>query len=122
PRIIVRGADEAIAFYSEAFLAELLERYEDDSGAVVHAALRLGKSIFSLAEENSSWKMTPPCLETVSHLLHLSVPDPDSTCRAAVARGAQVISPIEDRDYGKREGRVRDPFGHCWILSCALKC
>ena len=31
--------------------------------------------------------------------------------------GAVVIVPIEDRPYGRCEGRVQDPFGHLWILS-----
>jgi PhnB protein len=38
-------------------------------------------------------------------------------CARVVEHGGTVIIPIEDRVYGKREGRVRDPFGHLWILS-----
>jgi uncharacterized glyoxalase superfamily protein PhnB len=34
-----------------------------------------------------------------------------------VEHGAVVIVPIEDRPYGRCEGRLRDPFGHLWILS-----
>jgi PhnB protein len=34
-----------------------------------------------------------------------------------VARGAEVVVPIADRPYAKREGSVRDPFGHLSILS-----
>jgi len=34
-----------------------------------------------------------------------------------LVRKAEVVVPIEDRPYGKREGRLRDPFGHLWILS-----
>lgn len=34
-----------------------------------------------------------------------------------VADGGTVIIPIEDRLYGKREGRVRDPLGHLWVVS-----
>jgi PhnB protein len=28
--------------------------------------------------------------------------------------GAEVVIPIENRPYGKRQGRVKDPFGHLW--------
>ena len=31
--------------------------------------------------------------------------------------GAQSVIEIADRPWGKREGRVADPFGHLWILS-----
>ena len=43
--------------------------------------------------------------------------DADSVGRAMEAGGAQVIVPIEARYYGPREGRLRDPFGHLWIVS-----
>lgn len=31
--------------------------------------------------------------------------------------GAEIVIPIEDRYYGRREGRLRDPAGHLWIIS-----
>jgi PhnB protein len=37
--------------------------------------------------------------------------------RQAVAAGCEVIFDLEDRFYGDRSGRLRDPFGHQWILS-----
>jgi PhnB protein len=49
--------------------------------------------------------------------LRLTVTDADSVGRAMEAGGAQVIVPIEARYYGPREGRLRDPFGHLWIVS-----
>jgi PhnB protein len=42
PRLVVRGADEAIEFYQRAFGANLEERYLDGEGHVVHAALSIG--------------------------------------------------------------------------------
>lgn len=47
------------------------------------------------------------------------VPDADAVGQAMEAGGAEVIIPIEARYYGPREGRLRDPFGHLWILSQA---
>lgn len=38
-----------------------------------------------------------------------------------VNSGGEVIIEIDDRPYGKREGRVRDPFGHAWILSKTIE-
>lgn len=34
-----------------------------------------------------------------------------------VKGGGTVIVSIEDRPWGKREGRIRDPFGHLWVIS-----
>jgi PhnB protein len=33
-----------------------------------------------------------------------------------VAAGAQVLSGMQDFDYGYRQGVVIDPFGHQWLL------
>jgi len=43
--------------------------------------------------------------------------DCDMVAEKMVAEKADVVVPNKDRPYGKREGRIRDPFGHLWILS-----
>lgn len=39
-----------------------------------------------------------------------------AAARAAKA-GAELVTPIADQFYGDRSGRLRDPFGHLWIIS-----
>ena len=34
----------------------------------------------------------------------------------AVAAGAVVLSPVIDYEYGYRQGEIKDPFGHHWII------
>ena len=46
--------------------------------------------------------------------------DPDAVGERMVAHGAEVAVPIENRPYGKRSGRIRDPFGHLWIITGPL--
>ncbi|HJL00388.1 MAG TPA: VOC family protein [Polyangiaceae bacterium LLY-WYZ-15_(1-7)] len=119
-RLIVKGADAALAFYREVFGAELLERYvEPEGGAVVHAALRLeGGTILALAEANPGWEnRSPEGLGGSPVILSLEVDDVDGLGARMVEAGAEVVFPIADQFYGKREGRLRDPFGHLWILS-----
>jgi PhnB protein len=43
--------------------------------------------------------------------------DVDAAWERAVAAGAEVIYPLADQFYGERGGRLRDPFGHQWMLS-----
>lgn len=50
-------------------------------------------------------------------LLTLSVPDFNAAGRDMVALGGVVVIPIEDRPYGKREGRVHDLIGNLWVVS-----
>jgi PhnB protein len=117
-RLVIERVDDAIAFYHAAFGAELIERFVDASGVVVHAAIRIGTSIVTLAEELHAWKLLgPTAIGGSPVLLHLTLQDPDAVCARAVERGGAVVVPLQDRPWGKREGRIRDPFGHLWILS-----
>ena len=117
PRLVVRDARKAIDFYVTALGAEELDRYTEPSGNVVHCELRLGADVFSLTEENVDHTPSPLSVGGSGLLLRLTVADADDVGRAMVAGGAEVIIPIEARYYGPREGRLRDPFGHLWILS-----
>src|SRR5215204_1747805 len=118
PRLVVPRVDDAVAFYQASFGANVIERVVDPDGVVVHAAILIGTSVVSMADEVAAWMLlAPSSIGGSSVLLHLTVPDPDATCARMIQRGAEVVVPIEDRPRGRREGRVRDPWGHLWILS-----
>jgi len=122
PRLIIDDVDAALEFYSNTLGAARLERFADQSGRVVHAAMKIGTSVFTMAQQVMDWGLVAPNKSSGSGvLLHLTVPDPDETAATMVNLGAEVIIEIEDRPYGKREGRVRDPFGHAWILSKTIE-
>ncbi len=121
PRLVIEGVDAAIDYYSKTLGAIQIERYADDEERVVHAAIRIGDFIVSFAEQIEDWGLLGPGrLGGSPILLHLSVPDCDAVGARMVEHGAEVLIPIEDRFYGKREGRLRDPFGHLWIVSTPL--
>jgi PhnB protein len=122
PRLIVEKVDAAIEFYGATLDAELVERYALTNGVVVHAAMRLGQSIFSLAERVDAWGLQSPDATGGSPvLLRLESESPDAIAARMVERGARVIIEIQDRPYGKREGRIRHPFGHLWVLSTTIE-
>ena len=122
PRLVVSDVDAALAFYRDALGAERLERFTDQSGRVVHAAMSIGNSVFTMTEEVAAWGLSSPTDSAGTEvLLHLTVPDPDATADQRVALGGRTVIAIEDRSYGKREGRVLDPFGHAWILSRTIE-
>lgn len=116
PRLVIRGADEAIAFYQRAFGAEVTERYTAPDGSVVHAELRIGASLLTLKDEDAvdrsatSYGGSPV-------LLMLAVSDADSVAAAMLDAGAAVIFEVGDTSYGYRQGRLQDPFGFQWMLS-----
>lgn len=50
----------------------------------------------------------------------LTVDDPDSVFKQAVAAGATEIAPMHD-GHGWHIGRLADPFGHHWEVGKPLK-
>jgi PhnB protein len=121
PRMFVRGAAEAIEFYQRAFGATELGSFADPNGKIVNAAIKLGDSIISLAEESPEWgNYSPLSLGGATMILTLNVEDVDAVWKQAIAAGAKVIFPLQDQFYGYRQGRVEDPFGHLWIISTQI--
>lgn len=116
PRLIVSSSADAIAFYEEVFGANELERYTSPEGQVVHAAISIRGAIVSLADADDHWNHAAGP-EASLVLLTLMCDDPDATAERAQEHGATILIPVADRFYGYREGRIRDPFGHLWILS-----
>jgi PhnB protein len=122
PRLVVRGADEALDFYRRALGARIEERYADDGGRVVHAAFSVGPVVVALTEERREWNNdAPPSLGGSPVILNLTVDDADAVGERLTAAGAEVVFPIADQYYGHREGRFRDPFGHLWIVTTILE-
>jgi PhnB protein len=118
PKLIVADADQAIDFYTKALGAAQVARFADDRGMVVHAELALDGRVIALAQAVDEWGWCAPTTVGGSPvLLILTSPDPDSAADRMVRHGAEVVVPIENRPYGKREGRLKDPYGHLWIVS-----
>ena len=121
PRLVVEGADDAIAFYQNAFGAELLERYADPSGHIVHAALSILGCTISLTEHKPSWDLHRP--ESRSPvLLHLLVDDVDALGEQMVGAGAQVLihSLTDTTAIERGDSKIRsDISGFCQSRSRA---
>lgn len=54
PRLVIAGADRAIAYYQQALGAELEERFTGPDGKVVHAELSVGSARFTIKDEDST--------------------------------------------------------------------
>ena len=118
PYLIVKGAAEAIAFYTKAFGAKELFRLSEPSGKVGHAELEIRGSTFMLADEYPDFgALAPTTIGGSPVSLHLSVDDVDGVVANATAAGATVLRAIKDEFYGDRTGMIADPFGHRWHVS-----
>ena len=118
PLLVVRGAARAIDFYVEALGAREVVRYINKGQSTVsHADLAIGATAFSVTEEARAWNSdAPPSLGGSPVVLQLQVDDVDAAFDKMCKAGADVVFPLVDF-CGERLGRVRDPFGHLWIIT-----
>jgi PhnB protein len=118
PYLIVGDAARAIEFYKEAFGAEELMRMGEPGGKVGHAELKVGDSIFMLADEFPEMnRRGPHSIGGTPLMLMLYVEDVDAVVGRAISAGAKIERPIKDQFYGDRAGGVEDPFGHLWYIA-----
>jgi PhnB protein len=122
PRLVCDDGAAAIEFYKSAFGAqELGDRFTGPAGELIHAELRIGDSVVMITDEgpdSSARARAPRSLGgSVSVIMATYWEDVDAAWERAVATGAEVIYPLADQFYGERGGRLRDPFGHQWMLS-----
>jgi PhnB protein len=116
PMLSLRGAARAVDFYHAAFGARELSRHTSPDGKTV-ALLAVGAGEFGVVDETPAvGNLSPETLGGTSVRISLYVPDPDGVAGQAVEAGAELIFPVEDQPYGLRQGRVRDPFGHHWLI------
>lgn len=121
PRLVVEDAAAAIDFYVAAFGAVEQMRHAEPSGKIVQAEVTIGENSISLTEADGHFNFSPSQIGGTPMLLTLSSDRADAIGDAMVANGAEVIIPIDDRYYGRREGRIKDPSGHLWIISQPLE-
>jgi PhnB protein len=118
PYIVVSDAARALQFYTEAFGAVETARLTLPDGKIAHAAFRIGEAEVYITDENPEWNSRGPLtLGGTPVVLHLYVSDVDFFVDRATAAGATIVYPVADQFYGDRSGRVRDPFGHEWLVS-----
>jgi len=117
PYLRVAGAAKAIDFYTRAFGAVESFRLTEPSGRIGHAELKLGPITLMLSDEYPEFDLLSPTSgKVVGASIHLHVDDCDALGAHAVACGATMEMPPTDQFYGERSCKVRDPFGHQWLL------
>lgn len=116
PQLLIDNGIKDISFYRKAFGAtENLCLYNDD-GSIHVAELSINGAIFHLHETMHPRFFSPGKYKGTTVLVGLFVPDVDAVIDAAVKAGATVISPARDYEYDYRQGEIKDPFGHHWLI------
>ncbi len=118
PYLIINGAARALEFYKKVFGATEMFRFDGPNGTLAHAEIKVGDSVIMLADEQGDMGFRGPRSIGGSPVgIMLYVDDVDRIFNRAVAEGASVTQPLEDKFYGDRSGTVVDPFGHVWTIA-----
>jgi PhnB protein len=118
PYLVVKGGTRALEFYKKAFGATELFRMPGPEGKIGHAEIRIGDSPIMLADEHPDMgARSPESFGGTPVSILLYVDDVDGVVKQAVAAGAKITRPVEDKFYGDRSGTVTDPFGHSWHIA-----
>ena len=121
PQLHIKSGVKDIDFYSKGLGAVELRRWTNDDGSIHVAELSIDGAIFHLHEEKpGSGHFEPIANKGVTALIGLFVEDVDKVIKNAVASGATIIEPPRDYDYDFRQGKIKDPFGHIWLIQNKL--
>ncbi len=122
PSLVVKDGAAAIEFYEKAFGAEELYRLVDpENGKIGHAEITIRGVLVMLGSEYAEVNKSPTTLGGTAVTLGLMSADAKADFERAVSAGAEVVRPLSEQFYGHLAGRVRDPFGHEWIISQELE-
>jgi PhnB protein len=121
PQLYIRSGVKNIDFYSRAFGAVELRRWSNEDGTIHVAELSINGALFHLHEQGTGDNIfAPDRYQGTTTLIGLFVPDVHAFMEKAIAAGAVEVSPVQDYDYGYRQGQLQDPFGHCWLIQMQL--
>lgn len=109
PYLILEGADNFIRFAKEVFNADELRVYRNEDGSIMHAEIKIGGSTIMIGGSSGQWAVQ-------NAGLYINVENADETFERAIAKGAEVVMPMEDKEYG-RSGGVKDPAGNTWWIT-----
>jgi PhnB protein len=119
PYLIVDGASAAIDWYRYVFGAVEVTRWTGGAGRIAHAELRIGDSSIFIGDEHVRYEEihAPPRIGGTPVYLDIETDDVAALFDTAVAAGATSIRVPTDPSNAVQSAKVRDPFGHIWLIT-----
>jgi PhnB protein len=121
PQLFIQEGTRDISFYKNAFGADMIKEWLNEDGSIHVAEFSINGAIFHLHEERPlKGQLEPGRANGVTTLIGLFVQDVDLIIDRALQAGATLLNPARDYDYGYRQGEIRDPFGHQWMIEAKI--
>lgn len=119
PYLNIKGASQAVEFYSRVFETSPWVILYMPDGRVMHCEFRVGGARFYISEElpEHGGSPSPETLGASTVVIHHYVSNCDHMVEKMRALGSEVLMGPVDMFFGERFARVRDPFGHEWGIS-----
>jgi PhnB protein len=121
PQLFISNGVKDISFYKNAFGAVEQLRLNNEDGSVHVAELSINGAIFHLHEVTANPSFfSPEKHHGCTTLIGLFVQDVEEVMTRAIKAGATEIKASKDYEYGYRQGEIKDPFGHHWLIEKKL--
>ena len=121
PHLTIPNGVTDISFYQNAFGAVELRRFTNDDGTIHVAEFTIDGALFHIHEEKpSAGELSPERAGGTTVYVGLFVPDVDTIMQRAIDAGGKLVAPAQSYDYGYRQGEVKDPFGHVWLIEAKI--
>ncbi|MFC8501974.1 VOC family protein [Pedococcus sp. NPDC057267] len=117
PVLTVGDVLAAVSWYTETF--GFVEHVRIGEGHRAQLGMPDGPAAELVVAEVRPGRRTPE--PTVSHQVMFKVADVAEVVERATSRGAQLVDPPQDWQYGERQATILDPFGHQWVLNQTLR-
>ena len=116
PVLTVADVRAAVAWYTEVL--GFVEHVRIGEGHRSQLGLPGAPAAELVVAEVRPGRRTPE--QERSHQVMLKVADVAQVLETATERGARIVDPQHDWEYGERQAAIDDPFGHQWILNQTL--
>jgi PhnB protein len=119
PYLIIDGAAGAIDWYRDVLGATEVTRMTGGAGRIAHAEIRIGASSIFIGDEHVAYEdiHAPGRIGGSPVYLDLETDDVAAVFERAVAAGAEPIRRPTDPSMPIQSAKVRDPFGHIWLIT-----
>lgn len=121
PYLALNNAKQAIKFYKKIFNAVEILRIDSSDGKIAHSELQIGDSKLMVADPCAETNPQSSAQANSTFSILLYVEDVDAIVEEAIAAGAKIIQPIENKYYGDRSAMLLDPFGCMWCVATHIE-